>query len=546
MSKKIAIIMITLFLIFSASYENLGSEVKLPMQSLPPPKNTSNETNFSDLSIERIYLKGCTIFIIIENKGKGGVSLRDYKSGKLSITLQRQTDTAVGLSPYNFSLIQIDPKGILSKPNSLVDFNTGIKALYSNITVKAKFEYLKDDKGKGKKELTKVLSVPDTCLKQTSTTEGVFHGNVRKENLKDKHSQISQIKELTGRESEIEKGRKMYELEKMQKLKTLEEARGQTAFEIEREIQKQLYEREFEFSKDKKIDPKGGPLREHDLFGGSENLTFDEWWEKIHKSQQFGGPTTDSGMPMGPRFSGYRGWAKKSEVKAQPIITLAAVTFGYGDIRSNPKDVYAEARYCLNRYRSTKDLAYLGFGYLFLAWGEEQRGNRDGAYDYIEKGFLLFAEDITNGTVNYDDASILFEIFLESALTDDRWTTEISNSIRDRDDSKDIRDPEKLGEKRLPPPWAPYRHPVKHREESVDIERTPHAVDIYHSDYERKKKASEIPTGPVVNPGSIYNPGEIHHDTQGPETIWRLETWATDPDFPSGAQTETIEEKNIK
>ncbi len=142
------------------------------LQAVSPPTPAVKERKLpakprgatSDLSLERIYVKGCQVHVTVVNRGKAGLSLRDYNNGRLSLTLQWQTGTSAGLEPRVFTLKQVDPKGALGRPGGWVEFNTRVWVKYPNFTIRAKLEGLKDDRGKGKKELRQVLSVAKRCI----------------------------------------------------------------------------------------------------------------------------------------------------------------------------------------------------------------------------------------------------------------------------------------------------------------------------------------------------------------------------------------------
>ncbi len=173
------------------------------LQTVSPPTPAVKERKLptkphkatSDLSIERIYVRGCQVYITVANRGKAGLSLRDYNNGRLSLTLQWQTGTSAGLEPRVFTLKQVDPKGALGRPGGWVEFNTRVWVKYPNLTIKAKLEGLKDDRGKGKKELRQVLSVPERCWSKTSS--GALGGAaVRSPTGKETHPQGKGMKGL--------------------------------------------------------------------------------------------------------------------------------------------------------------------------------------------------------------------------------------------------------------------------------------------------------------------------------------------------------------
>ncbi len=185
------------------------------LQTVSPPTPAVKERKLptkphkatSDLSLERIYVRGCQVYITVANRGKAGLSLRDYNNGRLSLTLQWQTGTSAGLEPRVFTLKQVDPKGALGRPGGWVEFNTRVWVKYPNLTIKAKLEGLKDDRGKGKKELRQVLSVPERCWSKTSS--GALGGAaVRSPTGKETHPQGKGMKglpltPLAGRASDL-------------------------------------------------------------------------------------------------------------------------------------------------------------------------------------------------------------------------------------------------------------------------------------------------------------------------------------------------------
>ena len=546
----------------AVSYQGKKS---VPQAKTASPLSEHSVEALPDLSLERIYIQNCGLHVLIGNRGKGGVSNKDYTHGRLIVEIRKTESTQKGMR-YIFSLKEVDPAGALKKPHTRVDFDTKISCT-SNAQVKVQLEGMRKDGKKGRKFLVRNLVPSGICKALGRAGKKVVSSSPSGTSSRGLTSSLSP--HLGARPSKtkvvqrgpssqvLEKARSMEEAGKLRGMKTLEEARGQRAFETEREIRRLWEAHQFESSRDRGMkNPRGGPMREQDLFGGSEAPTFEEWWQQQHKAQGIpGGPTTDTGMPMGPRFGGgskkgssNRGWAKETGYKATPLTQVTSATFGYWDVydkssgRGNP---YDSARYCARRYKQTGDLAYLGFAYLFLAQGEEQRGNQDQAYAYIEKAFLLFAEDITNGPVDYIYAEIVYDGVVDEAFGERQWLEEDKEAMHDKDDDIVVKDPEKLGELKTAPPWAPRRkHPVKRREEATDIERTPHAVDVYHSHWEKRKKASEMPTGPQVNPGpNAPERSRVGASNQGAETIWRLKTWATDPDFPSGAQMEQMEQQ---
>ncbi|RLA87223.1 MAG: hypothetical protein DRG40_00925 [Deltaproteobacteria bacterium] len=148
----------------------------------------------SDLSIERIYLKGCTIHVIVKNLGSGGLSDRDYEQGKLVLQLKDKEGT---IKRHEFPLKDVDPKkAFLSKAGEKVDFDTKLTCS-ERISVKAFFEGLKQDGRQGRKHLATSFSAPPFC----KTTKGkalIPKAHVAKKAL---HSPVKVRKMVKSRES---------------------------------------------------------------------------------------------------------------------------------------------------------------------------------------------------------------------------------------------------------------------------------------------------------------------------------------------------------
>jgi len=503
----------------------------------------------SDLSIERIYLKNCTIYVRITNHGKGGLSEEDYLRGKLVIEIEEIKEKGTfSTSPqktrkYTFALKDVDPNGVLKKAGGTVDFDTKIGNTERQ-RVRAHIEGLKADGKKGRKSLAGVLLPSSLCksLKKatrtasTSSTPAVAsaassrRGNVRDNRL----TSGSGAPRQRPSEQDLERARALEMAEKMERIKTLERVKGQRAFEAERESRGLWEEHEFGLSGDRRTNPKGGPIRGEGLFG-PETPKFENYRDLMGYmtggSTMRGLPGTPGEPRYGPKFSG-GGWHPKPV--AEWIRSIVAPTLGYNYPSTGD---YRGAGYCLSRYRKTHDLMWIAFAYAELALAFAQSGNEEWARDCVEGALKYIAED---GDLLYFDYGDVLDYLDPEYLEQNR------EDFTDRDDP--YVDPEKLfGERKLPLPWAPHRHPVKHREEATDIERTPHAMDVYHYDYEKRKKKDERAGGPQVNPGSTSDAREIRHYNQGAETIWRLKTWATDPDFPSATeeQMERMNEQNV-
>lgn len=313
-----------------------------------------------------------------------------------------------------------------------------------------------------------------------------------------------------------------------------------------------LYDREFSGSKKRE-----GLLEEHDLFGSAEGKgVYDieerrrvlEHREAVLRGEEAGAQYGGGG----PRFAGggrgsHReprfGHAKDSAW----LIAAVDSFFGYDSTQHYGKsgDRYETARWCAERYKKTGDLTYLGLAYLHLAAAEAEEGKNEEAQRHMEEGVRLIGEDIY-GKCDYDCADLVYNALFRNTFQEDEpdlWAYNTKNSIHDKDPV--FVDPEEvLG--RIHHGMRPRPHPVKLREEATDIERVPHAVDIYHYEHEARKKADEIPVGQQVNPGPNPDLNEKGGSNQGAETVWRMKTWATDPDFPSSAQTEKMMENQME
>ncbi len=89
-----------------------------PSSLLVPSKAPAKPSIFPLLSVARIYLKGGTVHIRLQNKGKGKLTARDYKQGKLVLRYSGKINT--------WRLQQIDLKRLLTKPGGKMSFDTGL------------------------------------------------------------------------------------------------------------------------------------------------------------------------------------------------------------------------------------------------------------------------------------------------------------------------------------------------------------------------------------------------------------------------------------
>ena len=124
---------------------------------------------FSDLSIERIYLKKCNVHVVIKNL-KSGLSSQDLRNGKLIVELGMRSNQVGKKATYTFSLSQIFSQQVSSqkmrKPQE-VDFDTGIILGASHTyKVTAKLSGLQNDGRSGRKRLSQRLTLPKVCLTQ--------------------------------------------------------------------------------------------------------------------------------------------------------------------------------------------------------------------------------------------------------------------------------------------------------------------------------------------------------------------------------------------
>ena len=532
------------------------SKKSVPQVKTASPLSEHSVGALSDLSLERIYLQNCGLHVLIRNRGKGGVSNKDYTHGRLILEIKEIGSTQKERR-YIFSLKEVDPAGTLKKPYTRVDFDTKISCT-SNAQVKVQLEGIRKDGKKGRKFLVRYLVPLGICKALgragkkvvSSSPSGTSSRGLTSSLFPHLGARPSKTKVVQrGPSTQVsEKARGMEEAGKLRGVKTLEEAKGQRAFEAEREIRRLWEAHQFESSRDRGMkDPRGGPMREQDLFGGSEAPTFEEWWEQQHKAQGIpGGPATDTGMPMGPRFGG-GSWLQQRGANPYTVSFEMSNSFGY--------DTHNSASYCIGQYRKTGDFGWLAMAYFELAVGYWESGDSERAYDAMDDGLSFLLADMRDqGWKGVKEARKDVQTKEWLLNNPDEFASAYGQNIKDNDDEKGsnqkdddkiVKNPEKLGERKTAPPWAPRRkHPVKRREEATDIERTPHAVDVYHSHWEGRKKASEMPSGPQVNSGpNAPERSRVGATNQGAETIWRLKTWATDPDFPSGARMEQMEQQ---
>jgi hypothetical protein len=406
----------------------------------------------SDLSLENIYIKGSTLWISIKNNGNSGLSQEDYTNGKL---LLRVTELNSGKTKvYSFPIKQLDPRKILSHPQSKLTFNTKINCS-GKVNIKAELKNLKHDEKRGVKILSKTILPP-----------ALYIGKVTKDKaIQDKSISRSKMEE------ELEKEKANL----MQDIPTLEEAKGKRACDVQKEDRIGTYEgRDFKFSKDNKVNLKEGILG-GDSFYGPESPEFGDWREVMDYM------TEGSGVP------------------------------GEGNRGHAPHRAYS--------------------------W-EEFKQDLKAAF----KAFINFVN--TAGLPTYDPYNVEWYAEALAKCYDDRIPPEHRGCtpkwpLGDKEDKnsggEEYVSPEKIGYRNLPIPWAPHRKGiVQRRDEATDIERKPHLVDFYHYKYEEWKKGSSS-SGYQVNPGSLSDQGYRYRYHAGWETLWRLRTWATDPDFPGTA-----------
>jgi hypothetical protein len=89
-----------------------GPGIKDPIKTVP----TLAPTRKPFLQIQRVYLKGNTIHVVIRNTGNGSVGASDYTTAKLHVRRQN------ALAPWSWPLIKVDPKR--TSFNNDVDFDT--------------------------------------------------------------------------------------------------------------------------------------------------------------------------------------------------------------------------------------------------------------------------------------------------------------------------------------------------------------------------------------------------------------------------------------
>ncbi len=131
-----------------------GSVQKLPSKRVLPPTVRGLEPMFSDLSIEGISCRGCTIAILIKNLGPGGLHTEDRQRGKLILEL-------AGFSA-SFSLKNVDPHQALSQAGGQVRFKTKFPCA-KRMRVTVRLKGLKYDGVRGKKTLTETIIPHPMC-----------------------------------------------------------------------------------------------------------------------------------------------------------------------------------------------------------------------------------------------------------------------------------------------------------------------------------------------------------------------------------------------
>ncbi|RLA83031.1 MAG: hypothetical protein DRG40_07255, partial [Deltaproteobacteria bacterium] len=117
-----------IFIFYSLSGQTMGGTVKGSVLKPAAAKTTPAASHprvkkgvapaakaAPDLSIERIYLKDCTIHVVIKNVGPGGLTQRDYDQGQLVLKTKDKE--------HNFALKDVDKSGFLKKGGGVVDFD---------------------------------------------------------------------------------------------------------------------------------------------------------------------------------------------------------------------------------------------------------------------------------------------------------------------------------------------------------------------------------------------------------------------------------------
>jgi len=141
-------------------------------------RNTSSVSKLevhSDLSLEKVYCRGCTVHLVVWNKGKGGLTDSDWNRGRLILKIR-----ACGKKPvakfkrWAFCIKEIDTGGELKKPGGRVDFATGAPCR-GPLLVKAWFERLRNDGSRGHKRLSSTLKPSQACSRGG---EGVHPGEL--------------------------------------------------------------------------------------------------------------------------------------------------------------------------------------------------------------------------------------------------------------------------------------------------------------------------------------------------------------------------------
>lgn len=238
----------------------------------------------SDLSLERIFLKGCTVHVLLKNLGSGGLSDEDFNRAQLVVELSSPSigkNATPKPEKYIFNFRKIDPQGVLKGAGGEVDFDTGIRC-GERKRVKAQIQGLKADGKKGRKTLVSTLSPTSFCralkratgtasLPSDSVSASITAASSRGGVLRDNGVTSGTGTSRQGpSERDLERARALEMAEKMQRVETLEQAKGQRAFEAKREGKGLWEEHEFGFSGDRGTNLRGGLVREEGLFGPEE------------------------------------------------------------------------------------------------------------------------------------------------------------------------------------------------------------------------------------------------------------------------------------
>ncbi len=357
-----------------------------------------------------------------------------------------------------------------------VKFNTNCK-VDEPITVIVMLRNMLEDGKKGRK-IYKVVLKPG---------KNIFSRNIKTKDFKGE-CDLRELNTTKRGIHNLENALKKEEIKKAQRMATLEESTPQKAFEKDREFRRR-YNEEFTFSQDNKMIGKDS-LRMEDTLWGKDTPSYGDW------EGLMGYMTEESRSPYGGYNSPYR-------------------TLSWRDVWEGLKSFGRGIIWWANN---------IGFPtpdpYNVEWYGEELR-------EACDMGYWC-------GVPLKDDENI----DMADSLVIDEEELKKEKSSKDNE----YINPSKLGYRKHYTPWSPHRESKpQEKDEKTDVDRRPHGYFPVSAEYDKRKKENETPNAVQVNLGSDATKiGQRHMNNAGAETIWRLNTLAVDPDFPS-SQAEKME-----